>query len=92
MLNVVDLLWIRYEGMSIITAIFFAGAFLTISAICWWVRKELSYIYEKLSDHCDRLNNNKDELSELSTQLAVIRTIVKKTDKSMDKLVDKIYK
>ena len=92
MLNIIDLLWIRYEGMSIITAIFFAGMFLTISAICWWVRKELSYIYEKLSDHCDRLNNNKEELGELSTQMEVIKMIVKKTDKSVDRLVDKIYK
>lgn len=92
MFNVIDLLWVEFRGMSIITAIFFLGVFVTILAICWWIRKEFSYIYTKLSDHCDRLNNNRDELSQLNTQLAVIQTIVEKTDSSMDKLIDKIYK
>lgn len=92
MFNILDFIWVEFRGMSVITAIFFTGCFGTIAAIFWWVRKELSYIYSKLSDHCDRLNNNKDELSQLSTQLAVIDTIVRRTDSSMDKLIDKIYK
>ena len=92
MFNVIDLLWLEQRGMSIITSIFFLGTFVTFVAMFWWFRKELDYVYTTMSNHAIRLNNNKEELSALKTQLAVIRAVVENTEAAVNRLVDKIYK
>ena len=99
MFNVFDLAWVEFRGMSVITAIFFVGCFSTVVAVFWWTRKEFDYVYTKISNHAISLNANKEELSQLNTQLAVIRTIVENTensvnrlDNSISNLAEKMYK
>jgi len=92
MFNAVDLMWVEYRGMSIISALFFVGFFGCVFALFWWIRKELDSINTIVANHGVRLNANQKELSQLTTQIAIIRTVVENTEKAVNKLVDKVYK
>ena len=99
MFNILDVVWVEFRGMSVITAIFFTGCFGTIAAIFWWIRKEFDYVYTKISNHALALTTHNEELSQVKTQLAVIQTIVENTDNSVNRLdgsinrlSEKIYK
>lgn len=92
MINIVDLLWIEQRGMSIITAIFFFGVFVTIGSLFWWFRREIDDIDAELAHHKLRLNDAQKEVSSLSVEIGKIRVTVESTEKMMSKLIDNILK
>lgn len=90
MINIVDLLWIEQRGMSIITAIFFFGVFITIGSFFWWIKREVADIDAVLADHKLRLNDSQKDVSELSIELGKIRVSVENTEKMTGLLLKKI--
>jgi hypothetical protein len=91
-INVVDLLWIEQRGMSIITAIFFFGVFITIGSLFWWMRREIGDIDAELANHKLRLNDTQKDISNLSVEIGKIRVTVENTEQMMGKLIDHILK
>ena len=92
MINIVDLLWIEQRGMSIITAIFFVGVFVTIGSLFWWVKREIKDIDAELASHKFRLNDSQEEVSKLSVEIGKIRVTVENTEKMTGLLLEKILK
>lgn len=92
MINIVDLLWIEQRGMSIITAIFFFGVFVTIGSFFWWVKREFGDVDAELASHKLRLNDTQREVSEMSVELGKIRVAVENTETMTGKLIDHILK
>jgi hypothetical protein len=92
MINVVDLLWIEQRGMSIITAIFFVGVFVTFGSMFWWMCKEIGDIDAELASHKLRLNDSQKEVSQLGVEIGKIRVTVENTEKLTEKLIDHILK
>lgn len=92
MINIVDLLWIEQRGMSIITAIFFFGVFVSFGSLFWWMRREIGDIDAELANHQLRLNDSQNELSALSVEIGKIRVTVEKTEVMTGKIIDHILK
>lgn len=92
MINIVDLLWIEQRGMSIITAIFFFGVFVTIGSIFWWFRREIDDIDAELANHKLRLNDAQKEVSGISIKLGKIQVTVENTESMTGRLIDNILK
>ena len=92
MINIIDLLWIEQRGMSIITAIFFFGVFVTFGSLFWWIRREICDIDAELASHKLRLNDSQKEVSHLSVEIGKIRVAVENTESMTGKLIDHILK
>jgi len=91
-INIVDLLWIEQRGMSIITAIFFFGVFVTFGSLFWWMRREIGDIDAELANHKLRLNDVQREVSDISIELGKIRVTVENTESMTNKLINHILK
>ena len=92
MINIVDLLWIEQRGMSIITAIFFFGVFITIGSFFWWVKREVADIDAVLADYKLRINNTQSEVSHINVQLVKIQVTVENTEDMTGKLLSHVLK
>lgn len=78
--------------MSIITAIFLVGAFVTIASLFWWTRREIEEIDSVLATHQLRLNDTQKEVSTISVKLGKIQVTVDNTENMTEKLMDHILK
>lgn len=92
MINIVDLLWIEQRGMSIITAIFFFGAFISMGSLFWWFKREINDIDAELAHHKLRLNDSQKEVSAISVKLGKIQVTVENTEDMTGRLIDHILK
>lgn len=92
MINIVDLLWIEQRGMSIITAIFFMGVFVTFGSMFWWMRREIGDIDAELAHQKLRLNDTQKDVSEISVDLGKIYVKVENTENMTGRLIDHILK
>ena len=75
MINIVDLLWIEQRGMSIITAIFFFGAFISMGSLFWWFKREINDIDAELAHHKLRLNDLCAICSKMTLSVCLIFTL-----------------
>lgn len=92
MINIVDLLWIEQRGMSIITAIFFFGVFITIGSFFWWVKREVADIDAVLADYKLRINDTQSEVSHINVKLGKIQVTVENTEDMTGKLLSHVLK
>lgn len=91
MFPIFDNLWIENRGMSIISATFFTGVFLSMAAIIWWSQKETKRLEKIIERSIIQDDATKKELNKINIDLAVIRSTTNKMDKSLDHLIEKFY-
>jgi len=91
-INIADLLWIEQRGMSIITAIFFLGAFVTIASLFWWTRREVGDIDAELASQKLMINDSRQSISEVNTEIGKIQVSIENIEVMMGKLIDHILK
>lgn len=92
MFNLIDLMWIEQRGMSIVTAIFFVGVFVSIASLFWWTRREVADIDAELAGHRLRLYDTQKEVSNLSGEIGKIRVSVENIETLTGKVLDHILK
>lgn len=92
MINIADLLWIEQRGMSIITAIFFVGVFVSIGAVFWWTRREMDEIDAELALQKLRLNDTRTDVSNINVEIGKIQVSIENIEKMMSRLLDHVLK
>lgn len=90
MINIIDLLWLEQRGMSIITAIFFFGVFITLGSLFWWMRREIDDIDSELATQKLRLNDTRNDISTINVSLGKIQISVDNTERMTEKIIDHI--
>jgi len=88
MINIVDLLWLEQRGMSIISAIFFFGVFVTFGSFFWWMRREIDDIDSELANQKLRLNDTQKDVSTINVKLGKIQVSVDNTERMTSKIID----
>lgn len=76
--------------MSIISAIFFFGVFVTIGSLFWWMRREIDDIDSVLATHQLRLNDAQQSISEVTIEIGKIQVSIENIETMMSKLIDHI--
>lgn len=92
MINIADLLWIEQHGMSIISAIFFFGVFVTFGSLFWWVRREIDDIDAELASHKLRINDSQRSISEVTVEIGKIQVTLENIETMMGRVMDHILK